>query len=757
MAKWTWDFGDGTPTVVTTSNLQQAHAYSRVGIFTVTLIVQNSNGCSSVVFRKDVVVSANPVPAFNFGKACLPAGAVQFTDATTVPNGVLAGTSFFWKFGDGGTSVLPNPSYIYNSTGPFQATLIATTAAGCVDSVIKTVDSVYAPPQAKFASANEICLGTPMSFTDQSTAQNSLVTGWVWNFGDGSPTSSQQNPSHTYVSAGTYTVTLSVRSAVGCPSVASFSKQVVINPQPSADFTISTPQCAARLLTFTSTSVANAGTLTKWTWNFGDGTPSFSVSANSPQVHTFASTGTYDVSLQVESSKGCTSSVQKKQVNIRPVPVPGFAMPGNCINDPVTQFTDTSSIADGSQAGFTYRWNFGDGNSTPANPNTSTVKDPAHKFTATGNYPVTLVVTSAYGCADSLTQIFTLNGAVPVAAFSLVGGGQLCSNDSVRLVDNSSVLPGRLVKLEIYWDYAGDPTNKLIVQNPVAGKSYNYRYPEFFAPATKTYRIKFVSYSGINCLSEKDTVLTIKATPDIDFPAVPAVCADSTPFQLLASVRNMTAGRGTFSGRGVSAFGLFDARMAGAGKHPIRFTYEGTNGCTNFKEQIITVYPVPTVNAGPDRFVLDGGSATIAASASGNGLQYLWSPATYLNSATILQPLTMPADDIQYTLRIRSADGCVASDDVFVKLLKTPDIPNVFTPNGDGANDRWAIQYLESYPGATVEVFNRYGSLIFRSTGYTKPWDGTYNGRPVPAGTYYYIINPKNGRKSIAGFVDVVR
>ena len=65
--------------------------------------------------------------------------------------------------------------------------------------------------------------------------------------------------------------------------------------------------------------------------------------------------------------------------------------------------------------------------------------------------------------------------------------------------------------------------------------------------------------------------------------------------------------------------------------------------------------------------------------------------------------------------------------------------------------------HLESYPGATVEIFNRYGQLVFRSTGYTTPWDGTLKGKPLPAGTYYYLINPKNGRQQMSGFVDIVR
>jgi gliding motility-associated-like protein len=116
-----------------------------------------------------------------------------------------------------------------------------------------------------------------------------------------------------------------------------------------------------------------------------------------------------------------------------------------------------------------------------------------------------------------------------------------------------------------------------------------------------------------------------------------------------------------------------------------------------------------------------------------------------------------PAEDILYTLNVRSADGCTASDNVMVKVLKTPTVPNAFSPNRDGVHDRWEIQYLDSYPGSIVEVFNRYGQKVFESRGYAKPWDGTLNGKDLPIGTYYYIIDPKNGRKPIAGFVDLIR
>jgi len=751
IVKWTWTFGDGSAPVVATINAPQGHTYANAGQYTVTLQVENSVGCKSIVSQRQVTITLNPVAGFNFAKACLPNGAVQFTDASTIGDGTQHAFTYAWKFGDGATSTLKNPSHSYTTVGPFSAVLTVTSGAGCVDSITKQIDSVFAQPQARFTAPAEVCLGASISLTDQSTAPNSTVTEWLWNFGDGN-TSTQQNPSHTYTSAGTYTITLVAKSAVGCSS-APEPKTIVINALPVAEFQLPAPACVTNTVSFTDLSIANAGNITKWTWNFGDGS---APSSQQSPTHTYVSTGAYDVTLQVETNKGCVSTIRTKRLTINPLPKPGFIMPGNCVNDPVSQFTDTSSIADGSQSQFTYLWNFGDANANAGNPNTSTVKDASHRFIATGNYNIKLIVTSNNGCRDSITQVFTINGAVPTQSFAFPNGTQRCSNDSVLVVDNSSVLPGKLVKLEIYWDYTNDPTNKVVVNNPIQGTTYRHKYPEFFTPATKTYRVKLVSYSGLNCLTEKDTTITLLATPEINFPAITPVCADAPQLQIVANATNMTTGSGVFSGNGVSSTGVFSPGT-GAGTYPIQFSYTGTNGCINRKDQSLTIYPVPTVNAGPDRFVLEGGSAVLIATASGNGLSYLWTPTTGLNNPTVLQPTSTPKDDVNYQVLVTSADGCTASDQVFVKLLKTPTIPNVFTPNNDGINDRWEIKYLESYPGATIEVFNRYGSLVYRSIGYPKPWDGTYNGKEMPAGTYYYIINPKNGRKQISGFVDIVR
>jgi gliding motility-associated-like protein len=232
------------------------------------------------------------------------------------------------------------------------------------------------------------------------------------------------------------------------------------------------------------------------------------------------------------------------------------------------------------------------------------------------------------------------------------------------------------------------------------------------------------------------------------------VCADVAPFLVNAGAGGSP---GVFSGNGITNAGIFSPATVTPGIHTIRFTATGANGCTDFREQPAQVFPVPAVSAGADKFVLQGGSTTLNGSGTGNAIRYSWTPATWLSNAAVAQPVATPQDDITYTLTATSAEGCIASDVVLVKVLKTPGVPNTFSPNGDGIHDRWEIQYLNTYPGVTVDIYNRYGQLVYQSVGYGTAWDGTYKGKPLPAGTYYYIINPKNGRKAMTGFVDIIR
>ena len=260
--------------------------------------------------------------------------------------------------------------------------------------------------------------------------------------------------------------------------------------------------------------------------------------------------------------------------------------------------------------------------------------------------------------------------------------------------------------------------------------------------------------TGNSCIkSSANGTISVLQTPAITFDPVSGVCADVPSFQVTAS-----PALGVFSGPGINATGLFNPAAAGAGNHIIRYTFTSANGCTNFKEQTLSVFPMPPTNAGPDKFMLEGGQVTLTPALNASmPVTYLWSPPQYLSDPTIAYTIASPPVDFNYTLTVTTDNGCALSDNVFVKVLKKPAIPNIFSPNGDGIHDTWVIEYLDTYPGSTVDIFNRYGQKIFHSEGYTKPWDGTVNGKPVPIGTYYYIVNPKNGRTIMSGYVDVIR
>jgi len=745
LSKWYWDFGDGTNVTASTSN-PVLHNYITTGTYTVTLSVEMPSGCRSLAFSQQLTIHPQPLASFTNPIICLPASG-QFTDKSSIADGSQASFVYSWDFGDGIISTVQNPLHSYPATGPYVVKLKVTSEDGCIDDTTQTIATIYAQPKAAFTVTPEVCLGAVTNFTDNSDGKGSAITQWQWDFKDGN-TGTTQNPGHTYTTAGNYNVSHYIITDKGCHSD-TISQTTVVYPLPTAGFSANAPVCETKSVGFTDASAANAGTLVKWNWDFGDG--SATSSAQNP-THIYPSANSYNVTLGVETNRGCKSPDTTIVIKVNYQPVADFLSPDICLNDPTAQFFDNSTIADNTQSQFTYRWEFGDGATT-------TQKDGQHKYAAVGQYNVKLTVTSRDGCIKDTTKQFTVNGSVPLANFNVNTPAELCSNKEVSITDASTVDFGKIIKVEIYWDYLNDPTVKTTDATPSAGKSYSHQYPLFGTPTSKLYQLRYVVYSGITCLNQFTRIITVKGTPDIKFDTMSAVCEEITPFQVTAASEIYGyPGTGTFSGAGISSTGLFDPKAAKPGLHAILYSFTANNGCTTEKSQTILVNPSPLVDAGPDRYLLEGGSIVLSPTVSGKQLTYLWSPGTFLDNSRITRPTVSGAhDDFVLKLTATSADGCVASDDVVVKVLKAVKVPNAFSPNGDGINDTWVIQYLESYPGCTVEVYNRYGQLVYHSTGYDKPWDGRFNGQSLPVGVYYWIINPKNGREQINGSVTIIR
>lgn len=181
-------------------------------------------------------------------------------------------------------------------------------------------------------------------------------------------------------------------------------------------------------------------------------------------------------------------------------------------------------------------------------------------------------------------------------------------------------------------------------------------------------------------------------------------------------------------------------------------------GCADTATITISVIPKPMVNAGPDKSLLEGQSVQLDGSLSGKNTSIVWFPVSFVSDIHSLRPTVSPVSSTRYTLTAVSLEGCgTASDTVNVYVYKKIAVPNAFSPNADGVNDTWNISHLSGYNNIDLSVFNRYGQPVYNAKNYSRPWDGTFNGKPLPVGTYYYVLDLKLGLPKLTGFVVILR
>jgi len=168
------------------------------------------------------------------------------------------------------------------------------------------------------------------------------------------------------------------------------------------------------------------------------------------------------------------------------------------------------------------------------------------------------------------------------------------------------------------------------------------------------------------------------------------------------------------------------------------YAYQVTGACVFSDTVCVTVNELPIADAGSDDNIFEGQSTVLNAT---GGSTYSWSPGTGLSDTTIFNPTASPNVTTTYFVTVTSPSGCTAIDNVIITVLPNINFPDGISPNGDGKNDVWIIDFIEEYPENVVEIYNRWGELLFHADGYQQDWDGTYEGKELPIGTYYYIID----------------
>lgn len=172
---------------------------------------------------------------------------------------------------------------------------------------------------------------------------------------------------------------------------------------------------------------------------------------------------------------------------------------------------------------------------------------------------------------------------------------------------------------------------------------------------------------------------------------------------------------------------------------------------------VVNLHADPLVDAGADRVLFAGDTVHLQATVTGEDPTYAWAPADGLTDLTDLNAVVSPVATVKYTLAATTPFGCSGQDAMRVNVVAGIFVPNAFTPNGDGLNDHWHIPFLDPIFGATVKVYNRYGTLVYQTAAHWVDWDGKVNGVEQATGIYLYVIHFKRGRADMKGFLNLIR
>jgi gliding motility-associated-like protein len=532
---------------------------------------------------------------------------------------------------------------------------------------------------------------------------------------------------------GTYTITYTV-AASGCNPGGSSTSPITITAAivPVTAFSYTSPVCV------NGTNPAPATTPGFTTGGTFSAPAGLSVNASTGVINLAGSTpGTYTVTYTVAAS-GCNparSSTANITITPSVIPVTGFSYTTPvCANDP--------NPAPQVNSGFTVGGTFSSTPGLSVNASTGLINLAA---STPGTYTITYSV-SATGCnpARSSTASITINPSIiPVTGFSYTS--PVCANAA-----NPSPVP-----------VTGFVTGGVF--SSTAGLSLNAAtgVVNLAASTPGTYTITYsVTAAGCSLAGSSTATLQINALPPAPGVTSPVrYCLNASTIPLTASGSNLvwyttaTGGTGSLTPPKPSSsiVGTFPFYVA-----------QRINGCEGPRALIeVVVHPLPTVDAGPAKQVLIGRSVQLDGVATGNNVTIIWTsqPPSVIQNPTSATPVVSPLVNTLYTMTVTSGNGCVALDTVSVKVLQEIVIPNVFSPNGDGINDKWIIKNIEQYTNNVVQIYNRYGQLLVETKGYSSSnaWDGTNKGNPLPVGAYYYIIRLNDGRGPFSGTISILR
>jgi gliding motility-associated-like protein len=722
-----WNFGDGVTSI--SSALTITHPYTNttsiIQSYTSSLVVKNSTGCKDSTSN---IITVYPSPVFNLtmtpSNGCTPLN-VNFS---SIP-GVL---NYRWDFGDGSPiNFSSNPSHVFTNTTSVRQTytveLIATNAFSCADTTYGYPE-IYPLPNPSFSiTPNNGC--SPLISNLINTTIDAST--YEWNLGDGSANQFNINATHTYTNYGLsvniHTITLLASNSFSCQNTSSGT--VSVSPQPIANILLMPNLGCSPLNTIISNNSSGA---TTYTWNYGDGSP---ISNNFSDPHIFinntSSSIIYTVQLISSNTFNC-SDTTTQFVTVYNQPTPNYTYSPNDGCSPLSvTFTNSSALANN------FIWKFGDGNTSI---DANTINTYTNSGAANVTYSCTLIAITPNNCRDSIIKPITVFNK-PIANFSV--DTPACAHKLLNFTNTS------IGGSNYEWDF-GTTTYTSINVSQTFENNTN-------ANIART--VQLVASSVNNC---KDTIvvpIVIHPKPDFNIIANP----DSGCTNLKVSFPEINGAvnyQWNFGDGNSSSSGETDNVYTNTTLTNMTYTVEliGSDayGCKDTSYKVIKVFPKPTAQfqANPN-LVLVPNSAVNCTNQSTGAESYLWNFGDG-NTSSQTNPIhfyQIPGEFEIYLVATNS-NGCkdtfMLPTKIVAQLESSIDVPNAFSPNPNGSNGgiydpkdnsndvfRPVINGIDKYE---LNIFSRWGELLFVSKDINIGWDGYYKGAICTQDLYIYKI-----------------
>ena len=744
---YTWYFSDPNDRPITTQNPSVTHIFEMRDTNFVTLITTDINGCTDTLIDTVRVFGVYPELAATPLPICIPS-TVQFTSTGTTADTTI--NNYEWDFGDGvGMSNDPNPTYTYTTQpagGAFQVTLTVEDVIPCSSIGIVEVP-VYIPVSTISASPSlDICVGDTITFSATDfTAQGSNLD-FMWDFGIFG-TGNNQMESVVFTTAGSFNVTLNYsEQSTGCEGM---PDMVTVNVQefPVADFTTSVDGqpfvCAGQIITFTDASTTSSPLTIGW--DFGDGF----TATGSPVTHTFTASGIVPITEFVSTTNGCADTLVRELNFLDPIGDLDFTTDNICYGDEITfTLVDTMDVEE-------WTIDFGDG-TTVDNQGVVT-----HAYTVPLLNDMTivrLILSTQNGECEKVIEIPLSLDAIDLNFEGFIN--QACVGDEILFNANSP-------EATTYaWDL-GDGTMS-------SDQSLTHAYTE-----PGIFYVTLEAQNALGCTALLLDSVSVGETPTLTGAEDQVVCFDQPATLSVESDISGTIFQWTPAGLVADPNAATTTTdTVGTITPPIVFTITASSPTNQecFDEEMVTITPIPPISIdtsfGPSvcpgqelvvPIVNQDGLYTYSWSSNPEGVVDFSGTCTNCSNPVIkINEDAMVEDSIITITASLSITGepdllSCSPDIQFEVSVLSNNIPNAFTPDGDGRNDFFNIPVREFYDIEYFQIFNRWGNKVYDDETPATGWDGNFNGSQSPSDVYIFLFKTTNSECVFRGNVTLIR